>query len=433
MEKYHKSYLSLGIPLGLESFFLILINAVNQILVSSLGKEVIAAVAIISQPRMIIYAFARSISYSLSIMISKEIDEDEEIFPAFILPSFIFMVLILAVMFIFLKPILIFAGAGEDYLDMAITYARWNIGFILFYSFTTIFQSILISKGHGTFILLSNVFSSLINIGLCYCLIHGVFIGEPMGIVGLGLGGLVSSIINFILTMVFLLAKGYLVFRDLKIFPSINLFKKFREEFNGIFLEQISERLGMFLYAKFAASLGTAQFAAHSIGMNICDMYWAFAQGMSKASMTLSSELFARKKANEFRALFRFASLVNFGFSSLVALGFYFFGKNLVGIYTKDPQVFALTMLLIPFIALVSYPEGQAMIGSSSLRAIGGAKLVALLYFITTSLIRPFTTLGLIRLFGYLGPIIALFIDQCLKAITTNFFLLRDKNICKSL
>lgn len=433
MEKYHKSYLSLGIPLGLESFFLILINAVNQILVSSLGKEVIAAVAIISQPRMIIYAFARSISYSLSIMISKEIDEDEEIFPAFILPSFIFMVLILAVMFIFLKPILIFAGAGEDYLDMAITYARWNIGFILFYSFTTIFQSILISKGHGTFILLSNVFSSLINIGLCYCLIHGVFIGEPMGIVGLGLGGLVSSIINFILTMVFLLAKGYLVFRDLKIFPSINLFKKFREEFNGIFLEQISERLGMFLYAKFAASLGTAQFAAHSIGMNICDMYWAFAQGMSKASMTLSSELFARKKAKEFRALFRFASLVNFGFSSLVALGFYFFGKNLVGIYTKDPQVFALTMLLIPFIALVSYPEGQAMIGSSSLRAIGRAKLVALLYFITTSLIRPFTTLGLIRLFGYPGPIIALFIDQCLKAITTNFFLLRDKNICKSL
>ena len=336
-------------------------------------------------------------------------------------------------MFIFIRPVLIFAGAGEDYLDLSVTYAKWNIGFILFYSFTTIFQSILISKGHGTFILLTNVFSSLINIGLCYCLIHGIFIDEPMGIVGLGLGGLVSSIINFILTMAFLLAKGYLVFRDLKIFPSISLFKKFRKEFNGIFLEQISERLGMFLYAKFAASLGTAQFAAHSIGMNICDMYWAFAQGMSKASMALSSELFARKRADDFRSLFKFASWVNMGLSSMVAIGFYFFGANLVGIYTNDPDVFRLTMLLIPFIALVSFPEGQAMIGSSSLRAIGKAKLVALLYFITTSLIRPFTTLGLIRLFGYLGPIIALFIDQCLKAITTNFFLLRDKNIGKSL
>lgn len=119
MEKYHKSYLTLGIPLGLESFFLILINAVNQILVSSLGKEVIAAVAIISQPRMIVYAFARSISYSLSIMISKEIDEDKEIFPAFILPAFIFMGFILTLMFIFIRPILIFAGAREDYLNMA--------------------------------------------------------------------------------------------------------------------------------------------------------------------------------------------------------------------------------------------------------------------------------------------------------------------------
>lgn len=431
MEKYHKSYLTLGIPLGLESFFLILINAVNQILVSSLGKEVIAAVAIISQPRMIVYAFARSISYSLSIMISKEIDEEEEIFPAFILPAFIFMSLILTLMFIFIRPILIFAGAGEDYLGLALTYARWNIGFILFYSFTTIGQSILISKGHGTFILLSNIVSSLINIGLCYCLIHGIFIGEPMGIVGLGLGGLVSSIINFSLTLIFLLAKGYLVLRDLKLFPSISLFDKFKKEFNGIFLEQLSERLGMFLYAKFAASLGTAQFAAHSIGMNICDMYWAFAQGMSKASMTLSSELFARKKSDDFRSLFKFASWVNFALSCLVALGFYFFGANLVGIYTKDPDVFGLTMLLIPFIALVSFPEGQAMIGSSSLRAIGRAKLVALLYFVTTSLIRPFTTLGLIGLFGYLGPIIALFIDQVLKAFTTNFFLLRDKNLRK--
>lgn len=431
MEKYHKSYLTLGIPLGLESFFLILINAVNQILVSSLGKEVIAAVAIISQPRMIVYAFARSISYSLSIMISKEIDEDKEIFPAFILPAFIFMGFILTLMFIFIRPILIFAGAREDYLNMAIVYARWNIGFILFYSFTTIGQSVLISKGHGTFILVSNIISSLINIGLCYCLIHGIFIGKPMGIVGLGLGGLVSSIINFILTLIFLLAKGYLVLRDLKLFPSISLFEKFKKEFKGIFLEQISERLGMFLYAKFAASLGTAQFAAHSIGMNIGDMYWAFAQGMSKASMTLSSELFARKKSDDFRSLFSFASWVNFILSSLVVIGFYFFGAKLVGIYTKDPDVFGLTMLLIPFTALVSYPEGQAMIGSSSLRAIGRAKLVALLYFITTSLIRPFATLGLIGLFGYLGPIIALFIDQVLKAFTTNFFLIRDKNLRK--
>lgn len=431
MEKYHKFYLSLGIPLGLESFFLVLINAVNQILVSSLGKEVIAAVAIISQPRMIVYAFARSISYSLSIMISKEIDEDEKIFPAFILPSFIFMGLILSLMMIFLRPILIFAGAGADYLEMAIVYGRWNIGFILFYSLTTIIQSILISKGHGTFILLSNIFSSLINIGLCYCLIHGIIIGEPMGIVGLGLGGLVSSIINFILTMIFLMAKGYLLFEDLILFPSMKLFEGFKKEFNGIFLEQISERLGMFLYAKFAASLGTAPFAAHSIGMNIGDMYWAFAQGMSKASMTLSSELFARKKAKALKSLFKFASLVNFILSSLVALGFYFFGSNLVAIYTKDPDVFSLTMLLIPFTALVSFPEGQAMIGSSSLRAIGRAKLVAGLYFITTSLIRPFATLGLIRIFGYLGPIIAIVIDQCLKAFTTNFFLLKDINISK--
>ena len=429
MEKYRKSYLTLGIPLGLESFFLILINAVNQILVASLGKEVIAAVAIISQPRMIVYAFARSISYTLSIMISKEIDKDEEIFPGFILPSFIFISLILFLMMVFLNPILIFAGAASDYLDLAISYGRWNIVFILFYSYTTIAQSVLISKGHGSFILISNIFSSLVNICLCYCLIHGIFIGEPMGIVGLGIGGLVSSLINFSLTIIFLLVKGYLVFRDLKLFPSISLFEKFKKEFNGIFLEQISERLGMFLYAKFAASLGTAQFAAHSIGMNIGDMYWAFAQGMSKASMTLSSELFARKKARDFRSLFKFASWVNFALSSLVAIGFYFFGAKLVGIYTKDPDVFGLTMLLIPFTALVSFPEGQAMIGSSSLRAIGRAKIVALLYFMTTSLIRPFVTFGLIGIVGYLGPIIALFIDQCLKAITTNYFLLIDKNI----
>lgn len=426
MEKTHKAYLTLGIPLGLESFFLILINAVNQILVASLGKEVIAAVAIISQPRMIVYAFARSISYSLSIMISKEIDEDEGIFPAFILPSFVFMGLILVPMFILIRPILIFAGARADYLEMAIVYARWNIGFILFYSLTTIGQSVLISKGHGTFILVSNIFSSLVNIGLCYCLIHGIFISKPMGIVGLGLGGLVSSVINFILTLIYLLAKGYLVFRDLKLFPPMILYEKFKREFNGIFLEQISERLGMFLYAKFAASLGTAQFAAHSIGMNIGDMYWAFAQGMSKASMTLSSELFAKKSKDAFRKLFKFASQVNFILSSLVTLGFYFYGRNLVGIYTKDPEVFGLTLLLIPFIALVSYPEGQAMIGSSSLRALGKAKLVALLYFITTSLIRPFTSLGLICIYGYLGPILALFIDQVLKALTTNYFLLKE-------
>lgn len=426
MENYNKKYLALGIPLGLESFFLILLNTINQILVSSLGKEVIAAVSIISQPRMLIYAIARSISYSLAILISKNLDDEEnDIFESFLGLSFLFILGLILLMLLFLRPLLIFAGAQEDYLDLAYSYGSLNIIFILFYSLTTIIQAVLISKNHGNFILTSNVISNLLNIGLCYLMIYGKWGFRKMGIVGLGLGGIIASLINFLTSLVFVIYKRYLKISKIKIRPGKEKLKVFTKEFNGIFLEQISERLGMFLYSKYAAGLGTLEFAAHSIGMNICDMYWAFAQGMSRANMTVSSELIGKNLKNKLKKLFKFASKVNIIMSSLVLLALVFYGKNLVNLYTKDEDITYYVMLLLPYIALVSYPEGQAMIGSSSLRALGRAKTVAKIYFITTSIIRPILTLVLINILGYLGPILALVIDQCLKAFFTNYILVK--------
>ena len=70
----------------------------------------------------------------------------------------------------------------------------------------------------------------------------------------------------------------------------------------GAFSEQSAERVGMFLYSYMAAGLGTLSFAVHTVCMNLCDIYYSFAQGMGKASLVLSASHLAA--ANRFFAFF---------------------------------------------------------------------------------------------------------------------------------
>ena len=71
--------------------------------------------------------------------------------------------------------------------------------------------------------------------------------------------------------------------------PDRKYLKEFLPIFGSMISEQGFERLGMVLFTRMAAGLGTVPFAVHSICMSVVDYYWDFATGLVCAGILRGS------------------------------------------------------------------------------------------------------------------------------------------------
>ncbi|MDI9504808.1 MAG: MATE family efflux transporter, partial [Bacillota bacterium] len=99
-----------------------------------------------------------------------------------------------------------------------------------------------------------------------------------------------------------------------------------------------------------------------------------------------------------------------------LALIFFFFGRNIVGLYTKDAQVIAQGGQILMLVAFIQPFQSSQFILTGVLRGAGDTKATAVIIFLTVLLVRPGlaifnrNVLGL----GLIGAWIALALDQML-------------------
>ena len=281
----------IAMPAALEGLFMVLLSSVDIIMVGVLGTAAIAAVSIFTQPRMMLLCVVRSVASVLTLLTARKFGEKKlQEVPALLARTLFCMLILMGTLhvlfFLHLEGILSWMGAKEEYMAAALAYGDIALGGVFLTTLSTILQAVQLGYGHTKQVMSANVQGNVVNIIANALLIFGLGPFPEMGVVGAAVGTVIGTGWTLGVT-------GYQLKNSEwsgwgSFWPTRAYFQEFLPVFGGVFSEQGFERIGMVLYTRMVAELGTAAYAVHAICMNFCDFYYCFAGGLGKANMVMA-------------------------------------------------------------------------------------------------------------------------------------------------
>ncbi|WP_161793673.1 MATE family efflux transporter [Clostridium aceticum] len=420
----YRLYTSLAWPAALEGMLIYLISSIDLMMVGSLGADAIAATGIMTQPRLIFLSISRSLGVSVTALVARRKGEGSTVDLNKCLKQSLLLICILSTVSLFfslkyIEDILYFSGAQAGYMGMAVAYGKTVIIAGFFTSIAVVVNSAHIGVGNTKIVLWSNIAGNLVNMILNFFLIYGIGFFPRLGIVGAGIATLVGSITTFFITILsvcyrerelFILGKESWIFEKKTIQSLIKVG-------SNVFAENSFERVGMFLYSRMVAQLGTVAFATHHICMNLCDIFYCFGQGMSKASSALAGQKLGEKRKDLAVIYGKIGQRLGL-MAAFIAFIIFFVGRRwLMMLYSRDLEVIALGADILIIVAICCFTQTQALIYSGVLRGAGDTRYIALYSLAIIAVFRPVLTwmlcfpLG----FGLYGAWMALMLDQALR------------------
>ncbi len=412
-----QKYFRIALPAAVECVFMSFLASADLIMVGSLGAVSIAAVSIFAQPRMVLLCFARSIASAVTLLTArkagaKDVAGVSELLRKSLFLAGIFMGLLHILFYFLLEKILLLMGAGSDYLPQALLYSRIAIFSVFVTSMTSVLQAVQLGFGETGAIMRTNVTGNIVNV--------------IVGVVGAAIGTVTGTLFTLCATVYVMNYNKYFS-QGGSFIPDRKYFKEFLPIFGSMISEQGFERLGMVLFTRMAAGLGTVPFAVHSICMSVVDYYWDFAMGLGKASMVLAGQSCGAKNERDWHVFRKIGVRWGLIFSTVSFLFIFLLRKPIFMVYSDDPAALAMSGIIMFVVAIVGYPEAQGLVCAGILRGSGKTAVVALYSFVSIAVLRPLLTALFLYVagLGLLGAWIALFLDQSIRAGCATFLVRR--------
>ncbi|MBW9157428.1 MATE family efflux transporter [Clostridium sp. FP2] len=385
----------------------------------------VAAVGITNQPLFIGLSLIQALNIGGTAIVaryigSKRLDKVENTIKHIILLSQVFFALPLSIIgLVFTKEIMAFIGAQSDTLLVGVNYFRAIMVGFIFQSFNFSLSAVLRGAGDTKTPMKINLKANFINVFGNAVLIYGLIGFPALGVTGAGISTAVSNMIATVLLCTKLLSGKCII--------KFNIKSHFKFDKNIMYnlikigipasLEQMAMRVGIMIFIKVVAGLGTLTFAAHQICLSILGLSFTPGQafGISAASL-IGRSLGEGKpgKADEYgKEARRIGSII----SSIMAIILFVFGPQLVGLYTKDPEIIKMSSTALKIIAFVQPFQSSQLILAGALRGAGDTIWPLVSTFIGVIGIRTIlayifvSKLGL----GLSGAWIAVFVDQFIR------------------
>ena len=421
-ELYQKTF-DMAWPSAVENVFIALISAVDMIMVGSLGSSAISAVGICTQPKFICLAPIFALNTATIVYVARRKGEGKQTEAVdytkiALMASITISLLFCLTCFYYSREILTFAGANSDYIEEANTYIRILLLSLIPYSIGLTLTSAQRGAGYTKISLITNLTANLVNIVFNYLLIGGHF-GFPMlGVKGAAIATAIGNVVSFTIAFATIVRPKSYIHLNLK--PIHNFGIKVKEMFhifNNAFIEQIFLRFGFFMYSKVVANLGTQEFAAHQVCINIMTITFGLGDGLQVANTSLVGQDLGAKRSDLAIVQTRITHLIGIISAILVSIGLAIYSRELVGVFADEIEVIELAhipMLMLAFTIMFQIPQ---VIIVGTLRGAGDVKFVAWMMLICVGIVRPVAaylfayTLG----FGLIGAWIGLFLDQLLR------------------
>jgi putative MATE family efflux protein len=425
----YSNFFKMAWPSALEALLVGLVSAVDTMMVGGLGKNAIAAVGITNQPRFILLAMIFSLNVGITAVTARRKGQEDQTGANNTLRSGIMLATIISLTmavlgYLFARPVLLFAGAEDSYINDAMTYLRIIMFSIPFQSLNLTINAAQRGCGKTKISMWTNIASNLVNIIFNYLLINGIGIFPRLGVAGAAIATTMGACIAFLISMATLFRRNnYLSFFHKAIWSLKKIIlQPILKVSSSAFVEQVFMRLGFFAYAAIIARLGTTEYSTHLICMNILSLSFSFGNGLSIAASALVGQNLGAKRPDLSIIYGKTGQRLAFIISTGVFFVFMFGGELLVSLFSDEQTIIALGSTIMVLAAFSTHAQTSQVVMSGCLRGAGDTTYISVTSFISIALIRPFLTwllcfpLGL----GLYGAWIALGLDQIFRLIV-NF------------
>ncbi len=420
--------LQMAWPAVLESFFVALAGMIDTMMVATMGSYAVAAVGLTQQPKFISLTMFFGINVAVSAIVARRKGEGRrraanEMLATALIVSTILCILITALFLAGTPALMRFAGSNADTHESAVIYFRIIIGGSFFNIITMVINSAQRGSGNTRISMVTNLVSSAINILFNYLLIGGHCGFPALGVTGAALATVLGTVVAFLMSVRSLFLKKSYVSIPLILKEKIGFTRDAMQNIIrlgvNICMENLAMRVGFVATAMLAARLGTDEFAAHNVGMNILGLAFSFADGMQAAGVALSGQALGAGEKERAKQYGTICQHIGLGISVCLSVLLIVGGRWFFGLYFTEPHVVDMGVLICRFICVIVLLQISQVIFSACLRAAGDVRYTLVVSLISVTFIRTVVTWLLVSIFhlGLIGIWLGVLADQASRFI----------------
>ena len=432
-KSYIKTTLRVAWPAVMESFFVALVGMVDSLMVSRLGTYAVAAVGLTTQPKFLGLALFSAVNVALSAITARRKGQnDREAANRTMLLVLFYVLLVGAVVSVicvtFADSFIRLAGSKADTHDAAVAYFRIIMGGMMFTIISLAINAAQRGSGNTKIAMRTNLTSNLVNVVFNYLLIEGHFGFPALGIEGAALATVIGTVVACVMSIASIFRKdsfinvGYIIANKLKAtFADAKALVKLA---SSVFIEQMLLRVGFMSVAVMAANLGTQEYAAHQVGMNVMSLSFSFGDGMQVAAVTLIGQSLGRKEPEMAKKYGTICQRVGNMISVILSMLYLVGGKAFFRAYfPTDDYAVSIGVHIMQVMVLIVLLQIAQVIYMGCLRGAGDVKFTTVASTLSVTLIRPTVSylcaymlkLGVIGIwFGIVG-------DQIMRLLLTSW------------
>ncbi|MBQ2986289.1 MAG: MATE family efflux transporter [Tyzzerella sp.] len=390
-----------------------------------IGKQALAAVGLTTQPKFLLMTAFIAMNTGVTALIARNrgINDKKQanlVARQGLLFTFCATIILSILGYLFAQPMVIFMGSTEDIVTKwATQYLQIQmIGFLSFALTSTITAS-LRAVGDSKTCMIYNLIANVVNVIFNWLLIYGNLGFPELGVAGASLATVIGQVAAFIMAFIVILRGNGFLKLEFKLGfkpDKIVLGNMLHIGFPAM-VEQLLMRVGMIIFAKTVASLGTTAYATHQVCMNIQALSFMTGQAFAVSATTLMGQSLGKRRTDMAQAYCSRTRKVGLLFSLLLASIFALFGSQIVELYNSDPAIIQIGGRIMFFVAFLQPFQSAQFIIAGGLRGAGDTRATAIITFITVLLIRPAVAIALVNLgLGLYGAWAGLAVDQLIRS-----------------
>ncbi len=376
-----KNVISIAWPAVTELILISLFGAIDMIMVGKLGAAAITSIGLTNQPIFLIMAVFQALNIGGTAVVSRAFgsknytEADEATRHLFVITA-VLSVIVVTPAYLYVDKIYRFMGADSEVISMGLNYFKVALVGVFFQNLSLAIAAVLRGSGDTKTPMTINVISNIANVVMNYLLIFGKYGFPQWGVTGAGVATLISRVIAFVwLTAILCLGKNKIKLNFTKIFHwnAKIVSKLIRIGFPSA-MEQLVLRTGTLVFVRVVAGLGTVIYAAHQVSLSILNLSFTTGMAFGMAASTLIGQSLGAEKrtlAEEYgKEVRHIGSIV----ATSIAVIFFLFSKQIVALFSNDPEVIANASVVLKMIAVIQPFQSSQLILAGALRGAGDTK-----------------------------------------------------------
>lgn len=384
----NRAIVLLAVPMVLELAMESLFVCVHLFFVSRLGAQAVSVVGITESVITFAYSVSIGLSVAASSTIARRVGEKKCRTAGLTAMQVIYLGLLVSLIIsivscVFYKEILQWMGASAALIAEGAWFARIMFGSTLFIILRIAINGIFRGAGDAAMAMRTLWLSNIINILLCPLFIFGWGPVEAMGLTGVAWATAIARFVGVLYQAWYLWnGKTIIVIGRAQLIWAPFILKKIIRLAAGGMLQYMIPASAWVLMIRIVSHFGSNALAGYIIAQRVASIATMPAWGIGNAAGVLTGQNLGAHQSRRAEQSVWKAGFFNMCFLCLVALGWLFYARPVISLFSNVPVIVDYAMRYIHYISIAYILLGYTMVISRSLNAAGAIRTVSLLYIL---------------------------------------------------